>query len=88
MPEKPENGAKPLVIDVTTWRMKQIKAWQAACNENNLESMTTIIAGVVKSWPYEGDPADVAAYDDLLAQDWGVVASEVGKKVGELFRGT
>ena len=46
-----------------------------------------LMAGVVRAWPFEGSPADVAAYEALTPDQFAAALREVGGTVGNLFQG-
>lgn len=86
MPEKPDTVTLPLVVDISGWKMKQIKAWQKAALTADFDGMIAILVTVVRSWPYEGQPNDPAAYDDLDVNEFATVSKKVGDQMSDLFR--
>lgn len=80
-----ENGR--IVVDLSDWTtMGDVEAWQDAANTGRIAEINRMMAGVVKEWPYEGDPADAEAYRALTPPQWGRVAKEVRQAVADLFQ--
>jgi hypothetical protein len=49
--------------------------------------MATIMAGIIKAWPFEADPADPDAYKGQIApRQFKEAAEKVGQQVGAFFR--
>lgn len=86
MAEKTTPDTLPLVVDLTGWKMKQIKAWQKAALAADFDVMIQMMVGVVRSWPFAGQPNDPAAYDDLDAGDFMKVSKVVGDHLADIFR--
>ncbi|NLE57784.1 MAG: hypothetical protein GX616_05445 [Planctomycetes bacterium] len=79
-----QNGWK---VDLSAWKtMKPIMEWQSAAGRADLAAMSATMAQVIKGWPYEGDPASAATYENLTPQEWQAAAQEVGKAVGSFFQ--
>lgn len=75
-------------IDLSGWTtMKPVLEWQRAARAGHLDRMAELMAGVVRAWPFEGSPADVAAYEALTPDQFAAALREVGGTVGNLFQG-
>ena len=76
-------------VDLSSWTtMEPFETWMDAARQMDIKTMNKIMAGVVKAWPYEGDPTDPAAFSQLHPKEWGKAISEVGRVVGNFFRDT
>lgn len=85
MPEKTTPDSL-LVVDISGWKMKQFKKWQRAALAGDLDAMQEMMVGVVRSWPFAGQPNDPDAYDDLAIADFMKIGKAIGEQVTELFR--
>lgn len=74
-----------IVVDMRGWRMKDYRHFMKATQESDFGSMFDILAKVVKSWPFDGDPTDPASYDELGMEDWLAVTKAVGGAMSNQF---
>jgi hypothetical protein len=76
-----------IVVDISSWRMRDHEDWTRAIYEDkNVGSMIDMMAEVVVSWPFEGDPADIEAYRELAPLEWLEVVKEVGNAIEAAFQ--
>lgn len=78
-----ETGFK---VDLSDWRMASHTLWQKTASDGDLDAMSVIMAAVIKSWPYEGDPTNPSSYSNLWPREWKEAVRAVGKAVGATFR--
>lgn len=71
-------------VDTSSWRMKQIKAWQKAAAVADIDGMNSLIIESVKD--ADGNALTVEALDDLTFDQWREVAKLVGDSLAGLFR--
>jgi len=87
MPElKLATNDSPLVIDIMSWRMRDLFNWQALARKDDLLGMAEILTGVVKSWGFPADPTNLDSYLDLSLEDYQEVALEVSHAVNARFQ--
>lgn len=79
-----QNGVVVDVSALTT--MRQIKDWQQANANVDLDEMAKQMALFVKVWDYAGEPNDPDAYLDLTPAQWKHVIQEVAGAIGNLFQ--
>lgn len=84
MPEdQKKNGALDgWEIDLRCWTRKQLKEWEAKAKGGDDDAVIPYYALIIKRWPFKGDPADVAAYDEMNVVEW----AEVNKRVGDALK--
>lgn len=75
-------------IDFHGWKRKDLKKFQEAATANDDDAVIALYTQVIKAWPYEGSPADVAAYDELDAPAWYEVNRQVADALKFLVSGT
>lgn len=51
-------------------RMGDLRKLFAAANSGDLDAMLTAYQGIVVSWPYEGNPTDPEAWDNLRRSEF------------------
>lgn len=75
------------VIDLAAWtHMEPFYDWQDHVRTGNLRAMAQVMTTVIKSWPFEGDPADADTYaKNLRPTEWQEAAKKVGSAVGDFF---
>jgi len=85
--EKKEDSSPVAIgVDLSHWKMKDIHRWQDCAGRGDFLAMNEIMAGVVTSWPYTYDPAEIDSYGELKPAEWAGVAMEVGNAVAESFQ--
>lgn len=85
MAEEHKNG---WAVDLSSWvTMEPFIEWRDAAATMDFKAMNRIMAQAIKTWPYEGDPASADAYVKLTPQQWNKASTEVGRVVGNFFRG-
>lgn len=83
---KEKAAASPLIsVDMKAWRLKDYRRFMKATEDNDFEGMFTCLAVVVKAWPYEGNPSDPAAFDELTLEQWRAVTEAVGAAMSNQF---
>lgn len=77
------NGWK---VDLSGWTtMAPLLDWQEAAKRFFAPDMSRIMTGIVKTWPYEGDPADLQSYRDLTPGQWIEASKAVAEAIGTFF---
>lgn len=101
MPEKKQGGARMAYeegvvfpwqgdwkIDLSDWTtMEPILQWQEMAHRSDFKGLNAQMATVIRSWPHEVDPSDVASYAKLSPGQWKVAVTKVGEAVGAFFQG-
>jgi hypothetical protein len=77
-----------ILVDLSSWKMKQHTEWTDLLREplTNITAVNEMMIKVVKRWPFEGDPADIEAYDDLDPLEWRAAFEAVGKATRAAFQ--
>lgn len=79
-----KNGAFRISFDA--WLTAgDLREWMDAANAMNMKALYRKLAQVVKSWPFDGDPADVESYDKLSLDEFGKVFGKVRNDVTDFF---
>lgn len=52
-------------IDLNGWRVRQFRDFMTALSRNDFDGVAELVAGVIKSWPFEGDPSDPESFLEL-----------------------
>lgn len=74
-------------IDLSAWKtMRDVREFTDAQRSGDLGSVFKACSGIIKSWEFEGDPADPDAYDDLTPAQWKRTQEEVNKAVTAFFQ--
>lgn len=74
-----------IVVDMKAWRMKDYRRFMKATQDTEFDGMFEALSKVIRSWPYEGDPADPASFDDLTMDEWLVVTKAVSSAMSSQF---
>lgn len=75
------------IIDLEAWtNMQPFYDWQDYVRTGNLREMANVMTTVVKSWPYDGNPADPEYYKlSMKPAEWKEAAMKVGSAIGDFF---
>lgn len=55
--------------------------------DGNIDSVIEVLSTIVFSWPFKGDPKDVAAWDDLQMTEFNRVAQVITEELGKGLSG-
>lgn len=79
-----------IVIDLSSWKMREKNAFMRLAGEcaktGDETPMYPAVAPLVKGWPYSGNPAEVASYDDLEIEQWQKVLDAVSDAIVARFQ--
>lgn len=78
--------APNIKVDLSAWRMKDHKRWTETARSGDADAINAMFVEIVKEWPFEGDPATLADYDDLFPGEWVEVLGAVSAEAERLFR--
>jgi hypothetical protein len=82
-----EEVSESVIVDVSAWRMRDHEDWiRQVHEEKNVSGMIDMMAEIVLSWPFDGDPSDPEAYRDLTSQEWVTVTAAVGEAISAAFQ--
>lgn len=82
----------PIRVNLSEWKMRHHLEWSKAGNELNkdattaTEKLNSMMATIIREWPYEGQPNDPTAYMDLRPQEWRACLKAVEQAVADSFR--
>lgn len=68
MPE--EQAVSAWEFDVSTLKMKDKRVLAQAGREGDDDKLIPLLMRTCKRWPYAGDPADVAVYEELTLREF------------------
>lgn len=75
-----------ITINLDNWRMKDYVGFFDVSQGGNLTSIFEAMSQIVTAWAYEGDPASVEAYGELLPSEWREVQKAVSTEIAEKFQ--
>ena len=75
------------VVDVTRWRMAQLRLWQEAQACGDITIMNELMSDVIQEWTFGGDPTDDLDYDDLSAEEWSECVAQVERTISAFVEG-
>ena len=73
-------------VDLSAWKIRDYTAWVDACERGDLPTMNTIMASVIRQWPYPGDPAQPDSYGDLSVAEWKEAGRAISRAVSATFQ--
>lgn len=82
MADKKDNG---WVIDLSSWRMKQVRAFSAASNAADFAGLYDLLLPVIKQWPL-AQPMTVEGLDELTFAEWASLQEAVGEAFKAAFQ--
>lgn len=56
-------------------------------SEGNIDNVIEVLAAIVFSWPFKGDPKNVASWDDLQMTEFNRVAQVITEELGKGLSG-
>jgi hypothetical protein len=74
------------VVDISNWKMKQVKAWNRASREGDSEAREEMMMAVIKEWPYPGSITDPEYYDELSPEDYTEAVGQVVDAINERMK--
>lgn len=81
------NGAKgEWEIDLKGFKVKQYRQFYRIIATNNVDGLIALLGGRVTAWPFEGDPTDDDAWDELELGQFREALEMVGRAINNIFR--
>lgn len=82
-----EANPQKWAVDISAWRMRQIKAWQKAAQSVDIDGMNELIVEALDCMP-DGSNPSAEALDNLTFEEWREAAKAVSDALSATFRAT
>lgn len=76
---------KSFLIELNNWRWEDLKAWQAASAEQDIEKLSPLAMKVVEEWPFDADVKNPDALKNLGVVDIFTTFNAIGKALTKTF---
>lgn len=74
--------------DLSGWKMRDVRAFQQRIKDNDgdIQGTFEVVSELINGWPFDGDPKDIEAYDDLTPAQWTEVQEVALQHFSAIFR--